>query len=97
MEDRIGGLRLEEFAGHEGRLYELPVDGGEATLRLEQVQELSSSGREGGSFRLTFIGPSEPRLPQAIYRFDGPDGSDDIFIVPIAMTPEGIRYEAIFY
>lgn len=97
MEEETRGLRWEDFAGRAGTSYTVAAGGAALQLRLDKAQELSDSGREGGSFRLEFVGPAEPILPQAIYRFAGPDGEQEIFMVPIARTNDGARYEAIFY
>ncbi len=66
------------------------------TLRLNSAEQLVDTGREGGEFRLEFLGPAEPLLEQAIYRFERDGAAHEIFIVPIARDAEGIRYEAIF-
>ena len=97
MTETSRGLDWSEFAGREGKTYRVPVGDAETELRLEKAQTLSDSGREGGSFRLEFVGPAAALLTQGIYRFSDEEGEREIFIVPIAHTPEGARYEAIFY
>lgn len=87
---------LDDFRPHVGQPYEAEVRGGRIPMTLDTAQELPSMGREGGSFRLEFLGPLEPVLPQAIYPIHGGGGRHDIFIVPIGQEQEGIRYEAIF-
>jgi hypothetical protein len=48
-------------------------------------------------FTLTFRGPSQPVLPQRIYRLThGVTGPLELFIVPIATDAAGTSYEAIF-
>jgi len=90
-------LTWDEFAGAAGTVYEVPCGDERFELTLEQVEELPSAGREGGSFRLEFSGPPEPILPQAIYPFRNGEDALEIFIVPIGRSPSGTRYEAIFY
>lgn len=88
-------LRLSDFPA--GTVYDVGTGGVVLPLRLDKTLALSDSGREGGSFRLEFVGPSEPILPQAIYRFANGGAEHEIFIVPIARGETGVRYEAIFY
>jgi hypothetical protein len=90
-------LTWEEFAGAEGALYDVAAGEERFELTLSRAVELPSAGREGGSFRLEFVGPYEPILPQAIYPFRRGEDVLEIFIVPIAREPAGTRYEAVFY
>jgi len=91
-------LTWDDFRDAVGARYEVEAADISVTLTLNVAQPLADSGREGGSFRLEFLGPASPALPQAIYRFNR-DGDEpfEIFIVPVAAEPAGIRYEAIFY
>jgi hypothetical protein len=91
----MSALRLSDFAAD--TVYEVAAQGGPYPLTLAKAQALSDSGREGGSFRLEFLGPDEPILPQAIYRFASDAAEHEIFIVPIARGDGGVRYEAVFY
>lgn len=95
----MAALTLDQFAARTGSLYRVGLPGGESiVLTLRAVEPLNDSGREGGSFRLEFVGPGTPQLPQATYSFAGDDAEAiDIFIVPIAAEAEGLIYEAIFY
>jgi len=90
-------LRWSDFAGSEGAVYQVDVDGGELALKLEAAVELPPSGRAEGSFRLEFRGPAEPIIPQAIYRFRRGGESAEIFIVPVGQDASGTLYEAVFY
>lgn len=90
-------LTADDFSGTIGTPYEVPVPDGILALTLAELQPLPDSGREGGSFRLEFLGPMEPILPQAIYPFRNGDEILEIFIVPIARDQNGTRYEAIFF
>ena len=91
-------LAWDEFSDAVGALYLVDVAGASVTLSLDVAQPLAHSQREGGAFRLEFLGPATPVLPQAIYNF-ARDGAEpfEIFIVPIGAEPGGTRYEAIFY
>lgn len=88
-------LRLSDFAT--GVVYDVAAGEAVFPLTLDKAQALSESGREGGSFRLEFVGPDAPVLPQATYRFARGEAEHEIFIVPVAQGADGVRYEAVFY
>jgi hypothetical protein len=88
-------LTWDDFAEAEGTVYEVSVGGEQFELALERAQQLGA-GPTGRSFRLEFVGPVDPVLPQAIYPFRTGDDAFEIFIVPIDRKPSGTRYEAIF-
>jgi hypothetical protein len=89
-------LTLQDFDGRAGTAWEVPLDDGAVPMTLQEVQPLPGEVREG-AFRLVFVGPGEPLLPQAIYPFrQGDDAVVHIFIVPVGRTPDGVEYEAIF-
>ena len=90
-------ITWDDFADAVGTVYSVAVDGHEFDLTLDRAFETASAGRAGGSFRLEFLGPQAPVLPQAIYPFRQGDEVLEIFIVPISSDREGTRYEAIFY
>ena len=91
-------LTWDQFAGAEGTSFWVRGNGSpDLELVLETAAELPASGREGGSFRLEFRGPSEPVLPQAIYLFERGGEDSAIFIVPVARDQSGTLYEAVFY
>ena len=93
----MGDLSIDHFSGGVGRAFALRVEGQSAELNLDKVEPMSRSVREAGAFRLEFVGPLDPILPQAVYPFDVAGEEHDIFIVPIARDASGTRYEAIFY
>ena len=90
-------LTWDEFADSAGMVYSVENGEKHVELVLDRVEELPSAGRAAGSFRLEFLGPSDPVLPQAIYPFRRGDEVLDIFIVPTGRESSGIRYEAIFF
>ena len=90
-------MTLEDFSGSVGEPYEVELNGATHELRLIEATPLPDSGREGGAFRLEFLGPCDPILEQAIRRFRRGAEEHEIFIVPIARDTQGTRYEAIFY
>ena len=89
-------LTLADFTPRLGTGFEVAFQGGSLVLRLQSAQELPSMGRSGGSFRLEFLGPHQPMLPQATYAFRFGDEAVGIFIVPIGPDARGMRYEAVF-
>jgi hypothetical protein len=64
-------------------------------LELELVE--ATGVGEGRPFSIVFRGPTDPPLPQRIYRFEHEAiGTFELFIVPIAADAQGVRYEAVF-
>lgn len=48
-------------------------------------------------FSLLFRGPSEPLLPQGIYRIDHASlGTAELFLVPVQADGTAVSYEAVF-
>lgn len=73
--------------------------GGGPVLRLVEAEETGerAAGMARDPFRLVFLGPTEPILPQRTYRLEHQElGAFDIFLVPIALDVRGTAYEAIF-
>ena len=96
--DAVPGLRFSDFEGRIGEVFAIGTEIGVQTLELVDVARVPESPRPEGGFRLEFAGASEPRLPQAIYRFVLGDTPHEIFIVAIGYRPEGgLRYEAVFF
>jgi hypothetical protein len=87
---------FDDFRRQVGKPYQVEVQGGRIAMKLDAAQELPSMGRQGGSFRLEFLGPLQPVLPQATYQVHGGGQRHEIFIVPVGQEQSGIRYEAIF-
>jgi len=93
----MAGLRLEDFAHLIGETWDIDAgDGRSVPLRLDVAEALPRAVRPEGGFRLEWVGPAEPLLPQANYRFTRDGGACEMFIVPVAREAAGLRYEAIF-
>lgn len=85
-----------------------PLVGSPFTLRLDDASTLparliearaGSGSLPGGRqpFSLTFEAPAEPVLPQRIYRLEHERMQAlEIFLVPVALRPTGLHYEAVF-
>ncbi len=91
-------LVWDDFRDAVGTLYRVDTTDLSVTLSLDIAQPLAETHRDGGAFRLEFLGPISPALPQAIYKFTA-EGVEpfEIFIVPVGTESHGVRYEAIFY
>ena len=89
-------LTLEDFAAQVGQPYDTAVGAESVPLTLEAAEPIANAARDGGGFRLQWLGPTDPVLPQAIYRMSAAGAEHDIFIVPIARSESGTRYEAVF-
>ena len=90
-------LTLETFEPLVGDVFAASAAGASVELVLHSA--LALGGWPGGRqpFSLTFRGPAEPLLAQAIYRLEHALlGALDIFIVPIGPDGDGMLYEAIF-
>lgn len=92
-------LTLQDFSALRGGHFELNVgDQGLLALSLVETHALTSNpSAVRAPFSLVFEGPAQPLLAQATYGMTHPSlGALDIFLVPVARSPAGIRYEAVF-
>jgi hypothetical protein len=89
--------RLEDFSGQVGESFVVSVGDHRLELELVTAAPLQGSQRDNGGFRLEFLGPVDPMLEQGIFPFDIAGQRWDLFIVPIGRSPDGTRYEAVFY
>lgn len=95
----LAPLTLAHFAPLQGQRFDLRAEGETAMpVALVEAHPLTAHpGAARAPFSLVFEGPAEPLLPQATYGLVHPAlGSLDIFLVPVARSPAGIRYEAVF-
>ncbi|MBD8890940.1 DUF6916 family protein [Roseibium litorale] len=90
-------LTIDDFKPVEGEVFSVSAGNEAVDLMLVEVKAMGSGLREGGAFSLLWQGPSDPFLPQSIYRF-GHDGlgQHDFFVVPVAEKNVGFQYEVIF-
>lgn len=92
-------LTVEQFAPCVEEAFTLEVDSATIDLVLTEAAALSPAApaQAWRPFSLVFRGPLEPRLDQGTYPVSHPSvGRVPIFIVPIGMDRDGVRYEAIF-
>ena len=93
----LAQLSIDDFAPHQGAIFKMEVPGGSLPLQLVKAEVSGGQGRDGGAFSLLFATPSDPWLPQAIYRIVHPTrGMMDLFLVPIGPIAEGNGYQAVF-
>jgi hypothetical protein len=104
----LGELSFETFSGHIGEPFGVAsadagveIEPGASGLTFELIEAVSlgapmTAGMRG-PFSLLFRGPSQPILPQAIYRLTHDQlGSLDLFLVPLQPETDGARYQAVF-
>lgn len=93
-------LTEAEFSKHVGTKYQLNLEPQAIELELSKVKGYHAGPNEQGGmerFSAFFEGPSSVRLPQSLYHLTHEQmGEFDIFLVPIAQTESGFRYEAVF-
>lgn len=93
-------LRYETFRDRTGESFRDTEAG--IILELLQVDDLTAVARNvppdaRAPFSLVFRGPAEPALSQGIRRLEHDElGTTEIFIVPIALEADGLRYQAVF-
>jgi hypothetical protein len=93
----LGELTLETFEPRVGDAFAIGAE--PASIELVLHSALALGTRPGGRqpFSLTFRGPGEPLLAQAIYRLDHAElGPLEIFVVPVGQDGESTIYEAVF-
>jgi hypothetical protein len=90
-------LTIDDFSRRVGKTVEVEAGGQRLSLLVQAAQDLPKSGRDGGSFRLEFMGPANPMLGQGVFPFVIDREKFAIFIVPLGRDQRGVRYEAIFY
>jgi hypothetical protein len=105
----LDSLTSEDFEAYLGQPFEIHYGNDEALrVVLTEVQRSpyppAESAKRSG-FSLLFQSSLRDYLPQGIYRLSSPDFTAahgdmhdelDLFIVPLAPTAEGVRYEVIF-
>ncbi|HEY5713679.1 MAG TPA: hypothetical protein VIT38_17415 [Allosphingosinicella sp.] len=90
-------ITIADFSDRFGKAFDVQVAGHQLSLTLHACQELPGAKRAGGAFRLEFLGPVNPQLGQGVFVFRIDSDQYEIFIVPVGPTPQGMKYEAIFY
>jgi hypothetical protein len=90
-------LDHETFSKHLDSSFRVQAgNAGTISLKLSKISELQLSPRQE-RFSISFLGPSQPALPQGSYDFEHDEmGSFLLFIVPLLEDEEGTLYEAVF-
>ncbi len=94
-------LTEEEFSKHVNTIFSVNLDDQPAVdLELVQVKGyMKKPGEVEGMerFSVFFKGPGKPLLPQSTYSLSSEGmGTIEIFLVPISVDGDGLRYEAVF-
>jgi hypothetical protein len=93
-------LTEQEFSQHVGTPFQLSLAQQPIELKLSSVKGYPAGANEHDSmerFSVFFDGPTNPQLLQAVYHLTHEQmGELDIFLVPVAKTAAGFRYEAVF-
>jgi hypothetical protein len=100
-------LTKESFAPHVGSQFRFQIDGSNwvATELIEVTGRGPGGTRAAGAppatrerFSIIFRGPQTPMLSQGMYRVEHETLGviEDLFIVPVGISQEGLFYEAVF-
>lgn len=94
-------LGEKDYAGQLNTKFRVVADAPRPVeLELVEVKGWASLPMEQGGlerFSLFFGGPPDIMLPQGSYKLEHEAlGALEIFLVPVARTEEGMRYEAVF-
>lgn len=98
----LDSLSSTSFSQHINQTFTLHLeDSKPLELELIEVAELGPAPKDPHqrhAFSILFGGPSQPVLPQRIYRVEHDTiGTLDIFLVPLGQDRTGrMRYEAVF-
>jgi hypothetical protein len=96
----LGDLTYDTFQGRTGQRFRDAETGAE--LELTSVEDTSALVRnvpEGhrAPFSLLFRGPGDTLLPQSVRTLAHDElGELGIFLVPVAQSPDGYEYQAVF-
>ena len=86
-------LEYETFAEAVGTTFNVAQT---VEIRLAEISLKREIGRQV-MFALYFVGPKEPFIPQGTYEMSHPTlGNGELFLVPVAETSDGFKYEAAF-
>lgn len=97
MIDLGRAIKIGDFENRVGKTFAVQAAGQNLPMTLRACQALPGSKREGGAFRLEFVGPLNPRLGQGIFSFHIDHDQYGIFVVPIGEGQHGMRYEAVYF
>ncbi|HYY58877.1 MAG TPA: hypothetical protein VE842_16215 [Pyrinomonadaceae bacterium] len=92
-------FKLETFAQHLNSKFLIkPEQADAAAVEVELIEAQAARSIPGQEqFSITFRGPLDAPLRQAMHRFEHAElGAFDLFIVPIKREQDGMYYEAVF-
>ena len=91
---------LEAFTLVLGERFLMQTPGTGTAPHAASLIEAHALGRDQlgrQAFSLVFEGPAAPVLPQQIYRLEHPAmDAMEMFLVPVGLSTNGVRYEAVF-
>lgn len=90
-------LTADAFASHVNSRFRL-IAGPESVMEVELIEfTAGSKSARHEAFSIVFRAPADAPLEQRIYGLEHESmGTFELFLVPIAKSPEGVRYEAVF-
>ncbi|GEM_PF-280834 len=93
-------LTEQEFSRHLNSMFQVRLEDHVLELKLVEVNAyLPGKNEQAGMerFSIYFDGPQDLCLPQNVYHLEHPAmGELDLFLVPVAASEKGFRYEAVF-
>lgn len=94
----LATARCEQFAACLNQDFQIVFTDGTLAVRLSDARTREApEGATRDPFTLTFRGPPQLRLPQAIYKLTNPQlGEMEIFLVQIAADQTSSTFEAVF-
>ena len=93
----MAALTLDDFAGAVGARFEMEAGEHRLPVELTSASPLPPSDREGGSFRLEFLGPVDPAFMYGTFVFRRDGRADEIYVTALGRDENGTRYEAVFF
>lgn len=89
-------LTIDTFRPRLRENFRLVAPAATLDLVLAEVED-AGEGYNRRAFSLIFTAPSQPVMPQAVYRLDNPAlGGVEMFLVPLGPEKGVFRYQAVF-
>jgi hypothetical protein len=93
---QLDSLNLDSFAKRLNSKFTVGSGSSAVSMKLVEATDRNTRQVQGlETFSIVFYGPKDSHLQQGTYKFQGPLGTFDLFIVPIRDDPKGWYYEAV--